>query len=759
MSRLFLLFSVAILIISGLNAQNAQSLFVETSYSIKAKQHEDILINKAKRAIAYQNDDETISKYTEQLKVDSTSFVANYGIGVFFYSNFQQSKSTFFIERALRHSKDTVIEAHFLLANLYHLSSKYEKAEQYYKQYLSLIENRPSFLSKEDFVFAKMDVLHRIKMCDNGKRVSATKSPLLNSKNDQRISVSYIGDKINSQYDDFGAFFSSNDSLLYYTSKRSAQGDIYVSRIENGKLCPGYNIGSPINTNSYDAVINVSPDGSRIYIYRSGINDGTVYFSDYLGDHWSIPSPLLNIEELSTTFKNTRIYSFVINQSKSELFIVSDRNGGLGGKDIYVSKKTIDSTWGRLENIGAHINSLYDEVSLSLSEDGNTMYFSSNGEKSIGGFDVFVTYKNNGKWSEPISLGSPINTPGDDLFFSFLSKSNRASYSSTVFSGRQTHDLNMLMVDFCDDIKENSIKGFVRGFSSGEINVVNSFTKKAVTSAKISEGKYTLNLPVGMSYIYEIITKGIAPVYTEVLVPFADECKRYDIYQEMTLPKLGDTLKIRSTFLNVAFESSNPYISTYATLLDKEDKSKLKFYKEVALPTYAASKITTSVYDSASGKLISTVQIDGGLLNTDNAGFKDAYTKQLPESSQSAATKTVTTFSFSNTLFDFNQSTVKSEYKVELDKAVKFLLEVKPEATIEINGYSDSKGDANYNMALSEKRAKAVARYLVSKKISKSRIKTIGKGTAQPIAPNTNADGTDNKEGRAQNRRTEIVIK
>lgn len=100
---------------------------------------------------------------------------------------------------------------------------------------------------------------------------------------------------------------------------------------------------------------------------------------------------------------------------------------------------------------------------------------------------------------------------------------------------------------------------------------------------------------------------------------------------------------------------------------------------------------------------------------------------------------------------------MRGEFSSELDKVVDFLKTAK-NAKIEISGYADGKGSDEYNLALSKRRASAVATYLASKGASKSRIKTIGYGETKPLAPNENPDGSDNPEGRAKNRRTEIVV-
>ena len=108
-------------------------------------------------------------------------------------------------------------------------------------------------------------------------------------------------------------------------------------------------------------------------------------------------------------------------------------------------------------------------------------------------------------------------------------------------------------------------------------------------------------------------------------------------------------------------------------------------------------------------------------------------------------------------LFDYDKSTLNPEYIAELDKVVSFLKGAK-NARIEIAGYTDSKGSDEYNLALSKRRANAVAAYLTSKGINRSRMSTLGNGETKPLAANENPDGSDNPDGRAKNRRTEITV-
>ena len=133
-------------------------------------------------------------------------------------------------------------------------------------------------------------------------------------------------------------------------------------------------------------------------------------------------------------------------------------------------------------------------------------------------------------------------------------------------------------------------------------------------------------------------------------------------------------------------------------------------------------------------------------------------TAVAPATSPTTTTVIKTTISFNNVLFAFAKSKLRKEYLPELDKAIDLLKKEDSKIKFEIAGFTDSKGKAAYNKALSKRRAEAVANYLASKGINRSRMKVFGYGKEKPIAPNKNADGSDSPEGRAKNRRTEIVI-
>ncbi len=445
-------------------------------------------------------------------------------------------------------------------------------------------------------------------------------------------------------------------------------------------------------------------------------------------ERWSHQRILLPNSEISNKSWETSLFGFAVTVADDELYIVSDRDGGVGGRDIYVSRKMSNGSWGPLEDLGMPVNSAYDEDAPYLTPDGNTLYFSSNGHNSIGGFDVFVSYRilNTNKWSDPINLGMPINTPGDDIFFSFFHTSERAFYSSSGFAPDSSRDLNNYFIDFCDTLSENTVRGLAKGVAEGTITISDAMTSQEINRFPIVNGKYAMKLKLGRKYNFSFSTKGIEPVHGEFTIP--DQCHLYDIYQEINFTKPGDTLKIENAFFDIAKATLNAGDTSYTEFLSKADKKKLSNYMEDNYPT--APQLFE---DTIKNAVVST--------RTDTI----RHTTQ-------------TTISFYNILFDFDRSIIKEEYKPDLKKISNYLVKTSPRDKVEIDGHADSKGSDIYNLALSTRRATSVAVYFVSNGVVKKRMKVVGYGESKPVAPNENPDGSDNPEGRAKNRRTEVII-
>lgn len=347
------------------------------------------------------------------------------------------------------------VEAFYYLGKSQHLDYQLDKA----------IESFSTFQSK----VSKKHYMHRlaerqIEMCNNAK---------YQISHDQNYLISNVGPVINEETNDYSPVISLDESSMFFTSRRLRNDstnedvidtetgefyeDIYVSyKDKTGAWMEPELLN--INTDGHAATISTSPDGQTLYIYYDEKGDGQIWKSVLFGETWSEPEMMGS--DINSDAWETHI---TVSADEQTLYYVSNREGGFGGRDIYRCVKLPTGEWSKSLNVGAALNTEWEEDSPFLSADGKTLYFASQGHNSMGGFDIFYsTLGDDGEWSKPVNIGYPLNTVEDDLFFAPAANSKRAYYSSQKEGGYGLKDI--YVVDMPDSPVEADLavlKGFI----------------------------------------------------------------------------------------------------------------------------------------------------------------------------------------------------------------------------------------------------------------------------------------------------------
>lgn len=351
--------------------------------------------------------------------------------------------------------KSADVAVYYLIGKCYHLLENIPEAENYYKKFMA----ETNSANAEVVELAKLN----LKQCEIAKRNLATP---------RNYKVKNLGKVINNDKPDYSPVISLDGSALYYTSRRKWEDTIKSSEV---KPDPLYNMYpediyvsyldfdstwmSPImmefcDPEQNEATIAVSADERKIYVYQDISNPkyakvsggGDIYFSDFSSNKFN---ELNFFDAKKVNSKNWETHCTVTPDGLNMYFVSADRKDGFGGRDIYRIVKMPDGTWSEPINLGPKINTAYDEDCPFMAIDNKTLYFSSNGPKSMGGFDVFLTVRDeNNSWSDPLNLGYPLNSCNDDVFYTTTVNGLKGYLSSFRKGGFGEKDIYEIENDF-----------------------------------------------------------------------------------------------------------------------------------------------------------------------------------------------------------------------------------------------------------------------------------------------------------------------
>lgn len=380
---------------------------------------------------------DALSPLSDAQKFNPNNADLNYMLGFIWFVTDPATKETLqYFETANRNDPNVQPDLAYWLGWTYHLNSRWDDAIKEYQRYLAYLQLK----SRNNFPAAE-DVNKKIAECQAGKKLSATP---------ERVFVDNLGPNINSAYPDYGPSISTDEETIFFTARRqnSIGGkkteydngfyeDVYSSYKLNGKWQVAKQLSKNVNTETHDAAAGLSPDGTKLYVYRNnGSDGGDLYESVLFGTDWEVPVHMN--KNVNTKFHES---SVSLSFDGRRLFFISDKISGIGDRDIYCSEMDVKGEWGPGRNLGMDINTKYAEEAVFMHPDGVTLYFSSKGHNTMGGYDIFKTKMVNGKWQTPENLGYPINGPDDDVFFVVSGSGNRAYFASSKPGGLGETDL------------------------------------------------------------------------------------------------------------------------------------------------------------------------------------------------------------------------------------------------------------------------------------------------------------------------------
>lgn len=339
------------------------------------------------------------------------------------------------------------------------------------------------------------------------------------------LRVRNMGAMINSPMHDYCPLVTADGNTMYFTSRREGttggmkdpngqyMEDIYLALRIDEVWSNATNAGTPLNSSVQDATVGISPDGQSMIIYRTaaGLISGDLFETRKAGGGWS--PPLLMTDHINSDAHEP---SATIAPDGSEIYFTSDRDGGFGGRDLYRIRRMPDGSWSRPLNLGAMVNTPYDEDAPFLHSDGVTLFFSSNGHGTMGGYDIFKTQcldpDMNG-WSVPENMGFPLNTVNDDIYFSLSDDGTTGYLSSERPGGLGGQDI--YQVTFTDDqLDYVAVLGVVTDGSDEPVRArltVTDPTGEEVVGVYNSDartGRYLMILEPGGQYHVSVDARG-----------------------------------------------------------------------------------------------------------------------------------------------------------------------------------------------------------------------------------------------------------
>jgi hypothetical protein len=287
-------------------------------------------------------------------------------------------------------------DALYFLGDAYRINYQFEKAIEAYTRY------RGTLLP--DDVEDMMLIDQQLSACHNAPEMMT---------NPVQYSLDNLGPVINDGKDNFMPVISADGKSMVYMTSMKFYDAIMFTKLVKGIWTPPINITPDLQSDGDQYVSCLSANGNMLVLTKNDDFNSDLYTSNFDGLRWE---PVVKMRKDINT-KYWESHGFISEDGKT-LVLSSDRPGGFGGLDLYISKLDANGNWGTPVNMGPDINTALNEDRPFLINNGKMIFFTSQGHYSMGGYDIFSSeLQSSGIWSPPLNLGYPLNTPDDNTFF------------------------------------------------------------------------------------------------------------------------------------------------------------------------------------------------------------------------------------------------------------------------------------------------------------------------------------------------------
>jgi outer membrane protein OmpA-like peptidoglycan-associated protein len=643
-------------------------------------------------------------------------------------------------------------------ASILEANSKYDSAEIWMQRFA---EKNPADSRSKDFVSNGKNVLNLLK--DEGRYKITNAS--VNSEN-QDFGPAYWNDKL--------VFASNSREIGPVKKSYSWNGkpylDIYVADISSdGSLKDAHSVNryhkKNLNRDMHEGPACFAQKGTFMaftrnnYVKRSeqGIHKLEIYFAELKNGVW----------QNETAFKlNSSEHSVGhpwLSEDGNTMYFASDMPGGLGGTDIYKIERTDGGEWGEAVNLGEKINTVGDEMFPFYQEKQGLFMFASNAHTGLGGLDMFVVYAPKHKMGKLINMGAPLNSSFDDFGVIADAEMKKGFFSSNREGGKGDDDI--YSVEF---LKPFIFTKTVEGIAFNKdtiirdgaiITLFDEAGNKIAETVADSNGKYSFEIEdLDKSYYIESKKDEFEPGKTQ----------KIDISGPSQVVQANVVMEKKPVFSLVCTvkdkENSKPVSSAKIKIIDKDKGTVVELSStdkgEIAklLEGYKVnSKTNLEIVVEKEGYTSKTVPFEQLL---DRSGTYKIDIVLEPVQKLEVGQDLADLFKINPIYFDFDKFNIRKDASIELDKIVEIMNKY-PNLVIELGSHTDCRGNAAYNQQLSDSRAKSSAAYIASRITNPDRIYGIGYGESK-LTNGCACEGAQvSKCSDAEhqlNRRTEFII-